>query len=94
MPLVELFSSKRCQLHTLFSLHCLQKDTAQIRVRGAVFCHSGRAVSWLLVGGMVSAGRKDGGMVVAGRGMGGMVGAGMGCRLSWSQPGISQVSCS
>ena len=46
------------------------------------------------VGGMVSAGRKDGGMVVAGRGMGGMVGAGMGCRLSWSQPGISQVSCS
>ena len=51
VPLVELFSSKRCQLHTLFSLHCLQKDTAQIRVRGAVFCHSGRAVSWLLVGG-------------------------------------------
>ena len=34
------------------------------------------------------------GIVVAGRGMGGMVGAGMGCRLSWSQPGISQVSCS
>ena len=49
--LLNFFSSKRCQLHTLFSLHCLQKDTAQIRVRGAVFCHSGRAVSWLLVGG-------------------------------------------